>query len=64
MFAFVIPKTEPTEPENEFDVFDYVFPSDVKIYKKNTGTWKLINTERVESFEQLGELKLKTVTRK
>ena len=63
-FAFVIPKVEPVEPENEFDVYDYVFPSDVKIYEKNNGTWQLINTERVESFEQLGELKLKTVTKK
>lgn len=63
-FAFVIPKVEPSEPENEFDIYDYVFPSDVKIYRKNAATWQLISTERVGSFEQLGELKLKTVTKK
>ncbi|MEQ8237834.1 MAG: hypothetical protein RIA69_01410 [Cyclobacteriaceae bacterium] len=63
-FAFVIPKVDPIEPENEFDVYDYVFPSYVEVYTRNNGTWKLINTEQIESFEQLGELKLKTVTKK
>ncbi len=63
-FAFVIPKTLPSKPENEFDVYDYVFPSAVKVYSKKAGNWELIETKKVDSFSQFGELKLRTVTQK
>ena len=62
-FAFVIDKVEPTNPENEFHVYDYVFPSDVKVYNKQNDTWRLLLTEKVNNFEELGELKRKTITK-
>jgi len=60
-FAFEIPKKVPESPENEFDTFDYIYPSDVKIYQKFSDGWYLIETIEVSSFEELGELKLKTI---
>jgi hypothetical protein len=60
-FAFEIPKKIPETPENEFDTFDYIFPSDVKVYRKFDDGWYLINSERVETFQELGELKLNTL---
>jgi len=60
-FAFEISKKKPDNPENEFDTFDYVFPSAVRVYKFDNKNWKSIAEVRVESFEELGELKLKTL---
>lgn len=60
-FAFEIPKKVPESPENEFDTFDYIYPSEVKIYQKFSDGWYLIETIEVSSFEELGELKLKTI---
>lgn len=59
--AFEIPKKEPQFPENEFDTYDYVYPSSVTVYQKLSDGWHVINIERVESFEQLGALKTKTL---
>lgn len=60
-FAFEIPKKKPDYPENEFDTFDYVYPSTVKVYKRKNENWEVIHEVKVNSFEELGELKLKTL---
>ena len=60
-YVFEIPKTKPVEPENEFDTYEYVYPSEVKVYKKFDEGWYLIKKETVNSFEQLGRLKLNTI---
>jgi len=60
-YVFEIPKTKPAEPENEFDTYEYVYPSEVKVYKKFDEGWYLIKKETVNNFEQLGRLKLNTI---
>jgi hypothetical protein len=60
-YAFEIPKKKPDKPENEFDTFDYIFPCEVRVFKLVDQEWKIINSERVETFQQLGELKQKTI---
>jgi hypothetical protein len=60
-FAFEIPKKKPDDPENEFDTFDYVYPSTVKVYKRKNEIWEVIQEVKVNSFEELGELKLNTL---
>ena len=60
-FAFEIPKVEKEEPEDEFDLYDYVYPSEVKVYKWMQGGWYLVKVEEVTSFEELGALKLKSI---
>lgn len=60
-YVFEIPKTKSLEPENEFDTYNYVFPSEVKVYKKFEDGWFLIKKEKVNSIEQLGSLKAKTI---
>ncbi|MFN8415747.1 MAG: hypothetical protein U0U66_05405 [Cytophagaceae bacterium] len=60
-YAFQIPKKVPENPENEFDVFDYVYPSEVKIYKLFGKGWYQIDQQTINSFEELGRLKLKTI---
>lgn len=61
MYAFEIPMKESEEQENEFDTFEYVFPSIVKVFKKFTDGWYLINSEKINSEEELGRLKLNTI---
>lgn len=63
-YAFEIPKTKPKNPENEFDTFDYIFPSEVHVYQKTDSTWNVINTKKVHSFEDLGALKQQTINTK
>ncbi|AHM62410.1 hypothetical protein D770_20805 [Flammeovirgaceae bacterium 311] len=60
-YAFEIPKKEAEDPEDEFESFDYVFPSEVKVYQRREDGWYLINRKRVGSFEELGRLKLNTI---
>lgn len=60
-FAFEIPKVTKENPEDEFDLYDYVYPSEVKVYKNVEGEWRLINTKEVSSFEELGQLKLESI---
>ncbi|MDX2048336.1 MAG: hypothetical protein SFU87_16225 [Chitinophagaceae bacterium] len=60
-FAFVLPKIKPKEPENDRDEFDYVYPSKVMIYKNSGNRWELVNSHIINSFEELGRLKLNTV---
>ncbi|WP_018342912.1 hypothetical protein [Cytophaga aurantiaca] len=63
-YAFEIPKKIPEEPENEFDTYDYVYPSEVKIYKLFEDGWYLIKRGKVDSFEELGRLKFNSVYKK
>lgn len=63
-YAFEIPKKIPEEPENEFDTYDYVFPSIVKIYKLFEDGWYLIKKENINSFEELGRLKMNSIYKK
>jgi hypothetical protein len=51
-------------PEDEFDLYKYVFPQIVKIFTLEDGIWKLSNQKKVNSFEELGELKYETVYKK
>lgn len=60
-YAFEIPKKEAEESEEETEAFSYVFPSQVKVYKRFEDGWYLIRQERVSSFEELGQLKYSTV---
>ncbi|MDX1652269.1 MAG: hypothetical protein R3277_07250 [Brumimicrobium sp.] len=60
-FAFEIPKKKPDNPENEFDTFDYVYPSTVTVYKRKNKNWEVIQKVKIHSFEELGELKLNTL---
>lgn len=63
-YAFEIPKKVPEEPENEFDTYDYIYPNEVKIYKLFEDGWYLIKRENVNSFEELGRLKLNSIYKK
>lgn len=56
-YAFEIDKKESENPENEFDVFEYVYPSNVNVYRRFEDGWRFILTEKVESFQELGKLK-------
>ena len=60
-FAFEIQKKASEFPENKFDTYDYIFPSEVKVYKLFKDGWYLINKKNIETFEQLGRLKLNSV---
>lgn len=60
-YAFEIPKVKPKKPENSFDLFEYVFPSEVNVYQKKDNSWDLIKTQTVKSIVELGELKLNTI---
>jgi hypothetical protein len=63
-YAFVIPKKVPENPENEFDTYEYVFPSKVKVYRYFPGGWILIKEKEVNSFEELGRLKINSIYNK
>jgi hypothetical protein len=63
-YAFEIPKKLAEDPENEFDYYDYVYPSKVKIYKLFDDGWYLIKEANVNSFEELGRLKLNSIYKK
>jgi hypothetical protein len=68
-YAFVIPKkphkaeisADPNCDCEDLDTFDYVFPSKVLSYKRETNGWKLISMATIKSFEELGAYKLKTI---
>lgn len=60
-YAFEIPKHKSINLEEELDTYDYFFPCDVRVYKRFEDGWYLIHTKRVETFEQLGRLKLNTI---
>lgn len=68
-YSFVIRKKEPKKQVSQdkdcdcedLDTYDYVFPSTVKVFKRTEEGWLLIKTKNVNSFEQLGRLKLNTV---
>jgi hypothetical protein len=63
-YAFEIPKKIPEDPENEFDTYDYIYPSEVKIYKLFDDGWYLIKRQNVGSFEELGRLKFNSIYKK
>lgn len=48
-------------PENEFDLYEYVYPQVVKIFKLENGVWEMKAQNKISTFEELGELKYKTV---
>ncbi|HSZ72650.1 MAG TPA: hypothetical protein VK750_08230 [Cytophagaceae bacterium] len=57
-YAYELPKVLPKNPENEFDTYDYVFPSEVKVYKLKNDGWYFTGKQKVNSLEELGRLKL------
>lgn len=60
-YVFEIPTKENLNPENEFDVFEYIYPSQIKIYKMINSNWYLVHSETVSTFTELGSLKLRTL---
>jgi hypothetical protein len=64
-YAFIIskkkPKPESSDCDCEGDDFDYVFPSNVTIYKNSNGSWVKQASKKVRNFEELGRLKLNTI---
>jgi hypothetical protein len=66
-YAFVIPKTKKVikeYQEGDDGNWDYVFPCQVKIYKKQNLGWTLLKTTNIKSFEELGRLKLNCIFQK
>jgi outer membrane murein-binding lipoprotein Lpp len=63
-YAFEIPKREADPAEEETETFAYVFPSQVKVYKRFEDGWYQVHQEQVSSFEELGRLKLNTVQKR
>ncbi len=72
-YSFVIPKTKHTIDYGnddgcgdceDLDTYDYVFPSQVNVFKKTNNGWKLLSTKNIKSFEELGRLKLNTIFQK
>ena len=68
-YAFVIKKTKHKKEISQdkdcdcedLETYDYVFPSTVRVFKRENKNWTLIKTSTVASFEQLGRLKLNTI---
>jgi len=65
-YSFVIPKTKPKENKEDNcdcgeDNYDYVFPSVVKVFKRDEKGWILTSTKNIKNFEELGRLKLNTI---
>jgi hypothetical protein len=64
-YSFVIPKTKPKPQKSDCDCegddFDYVFPSDVKVFKRSGNAWVFVKEKNIKTFEELGRLKLNTI---
>ena len=61
-FVFFIGKQESKDPENEFDKYDYIFPSNVKVVKSTKDRqWLDIGNSKINSFEELGRFKVKLI---
>lgn len=61
-YAFIIGRHKSINPENEFDIWDYDFPSKVKVYFKTDKTeWLYKDTYEVKDFKELGKLKYKMI---
>jgi hypothetical protein len=63
-FSFVIPKKKKKPTAKDNSPFSYVFPSEVKVYKRTDNVWALIGAKNVKSFEELGRLKLNSIFNK
>lgn len=61
MFVFEIEKRENLNPTDEFERFEYVFPSEVKVYVQKGEDWFFCEKKIVASFEEFGELKLTSI---
>jgi len=61
IYVFTIPTEEPKEPENEFDIYDYIFPNNASAYKYENKKWVKIAEEKVSTFEEYGRFKIATL---
>ena len=61
-YLFQVKKQENKEPQDEFDLYEYVFPSQVDVKIKHKGNWYNVDSREVHSFKELGKLKLETIT--
>lgn len=58
VYALLLPKKMQEEPENEFDKYDYIFPSEVKVYERNEqGEWIKLQDRKINSINELNSLK-------
>jgi hypothetical protein len=64
-YSFIIPKTKPGRRKRDCDCagddFDYIFPSNVKVFKRTDNGWALIKEKKIMTFNELGRLKLNTI---
>lgn len=60
-YLFEVEKTENDDPKDEFDLFKYVYPSEVTVKIKYKGQWYNVEQRTVNTFEELGALKLETI---
>lgn len=61
-FVFFVGKKESENPENEFDKYEYIFPSDVKVIKSSkTREWVDVGSSCISSFEELGRFKITSI---
>lgn len=56
-FVFLTPMTRKPKSESEFDLFDFVYPSDVTCYKLIGNSWKCLGIKKITSFEDLAKYK-------
>lgn len=60
-YLFEVDKTENDNPQDEFDLYKYVYPSEVNVKIKSKGVWYNVDQQTVNTFEELGALKLETI---
>ena len=60
-YVFVIRKKEPLQKKSDTHFFDYIFPSNVIVFKGFDNKWEKLFEQKVSSIEELGALKLKTI---
>ncbi len=60
-YLFEVNKTENDDPQDEFDLYKYVYPSQVNVKIKHKGTWYNVDQKTINTFEELGQLKLETI---
>jgi hypothetical protein len=58
-FVFFVDKKESVNPENEFDKYEYIFPTNVKVIKSSKmREWVDVGSSSISSFEELGRYKI------
>lgn len=60
-YLFEVEKTNNDDPQDEFDLYKYVYPSEVSVKIKYKGIWYDIDQQTINTFEELGQLKLETI---